>query len=146
MRETQREESSFESLYYRYVFITITSLTPVVGSVPSKLCTCARTHTGQKMGAHKKTLPKMFLHIISYTSFHIQIKSGKMLHTRNCMCTQTLKDRGNIGCWSLQKTIIHCRSQVEIQPMREVEIQPMREAMLRLICKLSEMSFKFRPK
>jgi len=46
--------------------------------------------------------PKLcFAHISysTYTSFQIQVNSGKMLHKRNLMRTQTLKKliRGNIG-------------------------------------------------
>src|SRR6218665_58610 len=36
--------------------------------------------------------PKLFLAYISYTSFQIQISTGEMLHRRNFMPTQTLKN------------------------------------------------------
>ena len=55
-------------------------------------------HAGRETSPHKKTwsahkcsLRKYFA-LISYTSFQIQMSSAKMLHKRNYMCTQTLKE------------------------------------------------------
>src|SRR6218665_722810 len=64
---------------------------------------CARTqvvrraHT-RKLGAHKCSLQKCFSHI-SYTSFPFQMSSGEMLHNRNFLHTQTLKNEREH--WSL---------------------------------------------
>jgi len=48
-------------------------------------------HT-RKPRTHIMFLPKMYFAHISYMSFQIQMSSGKMLHNRNFMCTQTLKN------------------------------------------------------
>ena len=60
-------------------------------------CVHVHAHTGRKTIAHKKTwcahkcfFKKCFAHI-SYTSFHIQISSGKMLPKRNFMHIENLK-------------------------------------------------------
>src|SRR6218665_2323415 len=75
-------------------------------------CARVRMHTSREMSTHNKTwsahkcsFQKCVLHIISYTSFQIQMSPGKMLHTRNFFCTQTLKIRGNIAseCFSILK-------------------------------------------
>jgi len=54
---------------------------------------CARVHTGRETSEQEKTCstmfpPKMFFAHISYTSFKIQMSSGK----RNFLHTQTLKN------------------------------------------------------
>jgi len=49
-----------------------------------------RAHT-RKLGVHINIPSRNVFTPISYMSFQIQISSGKMLHKRNFMCTQTLK-------------------------------------------------------
>src|SRR6218665_2928575 len=52
-------------------------------------------HSSRETSAHRKTWSGnkcsflMCLHIISYTSFRIQMSPGKMLHKRNFMRTDT---------------------------------------------------------
>jgi len=60
---------------------------------------CACVHAGHEMSAQNKTwsthkclLKKFFFHIYHYTSFQIQMSSHKMLHKRNFMRTQTLRN------------------------------------------------------
>ena len=48
-------------------------------------------HT-RKLGACKNVPSKNVFAHISYTSFQIQTSPGKLLHKRNVMCTQTLKN------------------------------------------------------
>jgi len=68
-------------------------------------CAQVCAHTGRETSAHKKTWsahkcahinvkghPKMFSAYISYMSFQIQLSSGKMLHKRNFMHMETLKN------------------------------------------------------
>src|SRR6218665_1960014 len=58
-------------------------------------CACAqvmrREHT-RKLGAHINASSKNVFAHISYTSFYVQIYSGIMLHKRDFMRTQTLKN------------------------------------------------------
>jgi len=54
-------------------------------NIPSKLCDCVRT---RKLGAHRNVPYKNDFANISYTSFQIQMSSGKMLHKRNLIHTQ----------------------------------------------------------
>ena len=71
-------------------------LNSIMNNIPSKLwvCTCAQVlrlvHT-RKLGAHINVPSKNAFAHISYMSFQIQMSSGKVLHKRNFMCTQTLK-------------------------------------------------------
>jgi|SRR6218665_75875 len=64
-------------------------------NVPSELWACARTrvmrraHT-RKLGAHLNVSSKILFARFSYSSFQIQMSSGKMLHQRNIMRTQPL--------------------------------------------------------
>ena len=67
-----------------------------VTNVPSKLCAhCARTQVVRraqtsKLGAHINVPSKnVFCAYFSYMSFQFWLNSGKMLHKRNLMCTQT---------------------------------------------------------
>ena len=50
-----------------------------------------RAHT-RKLGAHINIPSRNVFAHISYTSVQIQMSSGKMLHKRNFMRTQTLKN------------------------------------------------------
>src|SRR6218665_2385612 len=77
----------------------------LVSNVPSKLC--ARVHIGHKTSGHNKTWSAhsckcsfqkyiLYAHTLSlymYTSFIIEMSSGKMLHKRTFMDTLTLKKR-----------------------------------------------------
>jgi len=57
-----------------------------------RVCTCTqvmrRAHT-RKPRVHVNVSSKTFFAHISYTSFHLQINSGKMLR-KDILCTQTL--------------------------------------------------------
>ena len=82
-------------LRFRHQNCFINCLLRALGYVPSKLC----ARTGREKSAHKKTwsahkfvLRKFFFTHISKTSFQIQMHSGKMLHKRNFMHTQYLKN------------------------------------------------------
>jgi len=65
------------------------------GNVWIPVCTCTQVirlaHT-RKLGALINVSSKNDLAYISYTSFHIPVNSGKMLHKRNFMHTETLQN------------------------------------------------------
>ena len=96
-------------------------------NVPSKLCTCVHVHTVHRMSAHKKTWSThkfsfkiCFLHIFHTRLFQIQMSAGKMLHTKNVVCTQALKNQrehwsslyqtSDFG--SLVKTVAHANTTI----------------------------------
>src|SRR6218665_2916207 len=71
-----------------------------LSNVPSKLCACARAHKScmrrahiRKLGAHINVPSKNAFAHVSYTSFKIQMSSGKMLHKRSFMRRQTLTNK-----------------------------------------------------
>ena len=62
-----------------------------------RVCVCVRTHVVRQVHtieheAHINVPSKNVFAHISYTSFQIQMSSGKMLHKRNFMHIQTLKN------------------------------------------------------
>src|SRR6218665_413858 len=66
------------------------NLRSLLSNVPSKLCTRTQVVKTQENGVHI-TVPSKngFVHI-SYTSFQIQMSSGKMLHKRSFMRTSDI--------------------------------------------------------
>jgi len=61
----------------------------VTNNVSSKLWACVRaqSHTGREMSAHKKAWSTH-----TCRSKYRGVLAGKMLHTENFVCTQTLKN------------------------------------------------------
>jgi len=51
-----------------------------------------RRERTRKLGAHINISFKSGIAHISYTSFHVQINSGKIMHKRNVMHTEILKN------------------------------------------------------
>jgi len=60
---------------------------PFIVNIP---LSCACTQVMRR--AHTNFSSKDAFAHIYFTSFHIQMNSGQMLHKRNFMCTQTLKN------------------------------------------------------
>jgi len=80
--------------YANSLFVGLSDL-EVNSNVLSKLCMCVRVHTGRETSAHKKTWSAhkwSLQNCVLHTLFHIQKSSGYMLHKRNFMRTQTLKN------------------------------------------------------
>src|SRR6218665_1025861 len=71
-------------------FVNGNSSLSLTTNVPSRARVVRRAHT-RKLGAHINVPTKNVFANISYTSFQVQMSSGKMLHKINFMCTQILK-------------------------------------------------------
>src|SRR6218665_801167 len=63
----------------------------------------------QYLGSDKRRVLSPCVTYFIYTSFQLQMSSGKMLYKRNFMRTQTLKVSGNITCVACHRIKECCR-------------------------------------